>query len=74
MTLVDRLLDRLEDAFRHEPTQRRIQEHLLDPAAAYLARKLFRYTACFGLLLLVQLLLLVVLLARAFNFSLAVRQ
>lgn len=73
MTLLDRFLDRLEDACRQEVTQKRLQASLLDPAAAYLARKLFKFTAVLGALLLLQLAILTALAARAFNFSLPLR-
>lgn len=62
MTLFDALLDGVDDLCRQEEVQRRLQMSVLDPAAAYLARRLFKYTAGFAVLLLLQTSLLVVLL------------
>lgn len=54
MPLMDRLLDRLEDLCKQEDTQRRLRQSLLDPAAEYMARKLYKYTAIIGVLLCLQ--------------------
>ena len=54
MTLIDRVLDRLEEVCRQEDTQRRLRKTLLDPAADYLARKLYKVTVVVGCLLLLQ--------------------
>ena len=61
MPLLDRVFDRLDEICKREDTQVRLQRSLLDPAAAYLARKLFKYTLSFAVLLMVQTCLLVVL-------------
>ena len=54
MPMMDRLLERLEDLCRDERTQRRLQQNLLDPAAAYLARKLWKYMLAFAALIVIH--------------------
>ena len=61
MPLLDRVFDSLDEVCKRQDTQERLQRSLLDPAAAYLARKLFRYTMGFAALLMIQTCLLVVL-------------
>lgn len=67
MTLIDRVLDKLDEICREEHTQRRLQMTLLDPAAAYLARKLFKFILCFTVLQFVQIAILMVLLMFQFH-------
>ena len=64
---MDRVLEKLEEVCGQEETQRRIQANLLDPAATYIARKLFKYTACFTALMLLQICLLFLLLVPAYR-------
>lgn len=62
MPLLDRVLERLDDICSQPDTQNRIQRHLLDPAVAYIAQKLFKYMVSFVALLLLQICLMVLLL------------
>lgn len=61
MPLLERVMARLDEICSQEDTQMRIRRHLLDPAVAYLAQKLFKYTISFAALLLLQICLMVLL-------------
>ena len=54
MPLIDRLVEGLDALCKHEEAQKRLSHHLMDPAAAYLARKLFKYSLVLGFLMVVQ--------------------
>jgi len=58
-------MDRVEIFCQQEETQKRLRQLLLEPAATYLAGKLYKYTVFVGALLIMQTILLLLLLAKS---------